>query len=63
MTTLKEIRSELVKLRDYLRDQKGGLTRQQTEVDKEWYKYAIERSDKAREDIKSIISMLDEIIG
>jgi len=63
MATMKEIRKELVKLRKFLSSQKGGLSTQATEKEKAWYNYAKERSDKVREDINKVISMLDDVIG
>ena len=63
MATLKEIRKKLKELDKFLFSQKGGLSSQATKDDKEWYDYAINRSDKVRKDINKIISMLDKIIG
>jgi len=63
MATLKEIRQELVALRESLKGQKGGLTVQKWDDEEGWYKYAITTSEEMRKKVTKIISVLDKAIG
>ncbi|MBA7535158.1 hypothetical protein ES705_27411 [subsurface metagenome] len=63
MTTIKELRKELIELRTFLVTQKAGLSSHKSYVNEGWYKYAIENSDKIREKINKMIEMLDAWIG
>lgn len=63
MATLKEIRKELVALRDTLIGRIGGLSSQKRNEDEEWYKYAITTSKKTLNEINKIIEMLDDVRG